>query len=191
MSTLQKYKWFAPMESIKTKVCIGIYSFLIKVAYFSLSLVLIQLFSDLFIEDPLLVCELAATRMEAQEAAAGRRTAKEKQADNLKIWLDVMEVRRIYTAPMALEKSVNSGGAGGGSGDESWGCGDGDVSGGGGGYGGGGGICCCGGIGGGGGSGDCSGVSSGSYGGIGGGSGNCGGDGGGGGGGIVCFQIRK
>ncbi|XP_041457909.1 uncharacterized protein LOC121410103 isoform X2 [Lytechinus variegatus] len=50
-----------------------------------------DLFSDLFIEDPLLVCELAATRMDAQEAAAGRRTAKEKQADTLKIWLDIME----------------------------------------------------------------------------------------------------
>ncbi|XP_071476027.1 uncharacterized protein [Diadema antillarum] len=51
-----------------------------------------DLFSDLFIEDPLLVGELGATRMAAQEAAAGRRTAKEKQADNLKIWLNLMEV---------------------------------------------------------------------------------------------------
>lgn len=145
----------------QSKAYICIYSFLIKVTYFSLSLVLIQLFSDLFIEDPLLVCELAATRMEAQEAAAGRRTAKEKQADNLKIWLDVMEVRiRVYTAPMALVKSVNSGGG-------SCGCA------------GGGGVCgdC--------GSGDCT-SGSGDCSGGGGGGGNCGsGCGGGSGGGVA------
>ncbi|XP_072026117.1 uncharacterized protein [Amphiura filiformis] len=50
-----------------------------------------DLFSDVYAEDPLFMCEIGQSLMAAQEAKMGRRSTKEKQGDILQIWSRLLE----------------------------------------------------------------------------------------------------
>ncbi|XP_033105563.1 uncharacterized protein LOC117107864 [Anneissia japonica] len=49
------------------------------------------LFSDVFAEDPLFMCEMGQSMLNAIEATAGRRSQTEKQQDILKVWNRLLE----------------------------------------------------------------------------------------------------
>ncbi|XP_022108314.1 uncharacterized protein LOC110988792 isoform X2 [Acanthaster planci] len=50
-----------------------------------------DLFSEVYAEDPTFMCEIAQSVMASLDAAAGRRTPKERKADLLKIWSRLLE----------------------------------------------------------------------------------------------------
>ncbi|XP_038054173.1 uncharacterized protein LOC119726519 isoform X2 [Patiria miniata] len=50
-----------------------------------------DLFADVYAEDPSFMCEISQSMMASLDAAAGRRTPKERKADLLKIWSRLLE----------------------------------------------------------------------------------------------------
>ncbi|XP_071809867.1 uncharacterized protein [Asterias amurensis] len=50
-----------------------------------------DLFADVFAEDPSFICDIGQSQMTSLDAAAGRRTPKERKADLLKIWSRLLE----------------------------------------------------------------------------------------------------
>jgi hypothetical protein len=58
-----------------------------------LLLLFFKIFSEVFVEDPLFVCEVGQSQLSALESkSAGRRSVKERQQALIKTWCDLLEV---------------------------------------------------------------------------------------------------
>lgn len=67
--------------------------FLCTILYFASCF--LQFFSDVFIEDPIFVCEVGQSKLNSFDTnSTGRKSVKERQQALIKAWCDLLEVRK-------------------------------------------------------------------------------------------------